>query len=49
MRGDLDRILLNLLHENTHTSTADFARKLSVSRTTVWSQLEAAGKILGDR
>jgi DNA-binding Lrp family transcriptional regulator len=35
-----DRMLLNLLRENARTPTAELARKLSLSRTTVQSRIE---------
>lgn len=35
-----DRMLLNLLRENARSSTAELARKLGLSRTTVQSRLE---------
>jgi DNA-binding Lrp family transcriptional regulator len=35
-----DRMLLNLLRENARTSTAELARKLGLSRTTVQSRIE---------
>jgi DNA-binding Lrp family transcriptional regulator len=35
-----DRLLLNLLRENARTSTAELARKLGLSRTTVQSRIE---------
>lgn len=36
----IDRMLLNLLRENARTSTAELARKLHLSRTTVQSRIE---------
>lgn len=36
----IDRMLLNLLRENARTSTAELARKLRLSRTTVQSRIE---------
>lgn len=36
----VDRMLLNLLRENARTSTAELARKLHLSRTTVQSRIE---------
>lgn len=44
MTSDPDRALLNLLRENARASTADLARKLGVSRTTVQSRLERLEK-----
>ena len=35
-----DRMLLNLLRENARTATAELARKLGLSRTTVQSRIE---------
>jgi DNA-binding Lrp family transcriptional regulator len=35
-----DRMLLNLLRENARTSTAELARRLQLSRTTVQSRME---------
>lgn len=40
MTTDPDRALLNLLRENARASTAELARKLGVSRTTVQSRIE---------
>ena len=36
----IDHMLLNLLRENARTSTAELARKLHLSRTTVQSRIE---------
>jgi DNA-binding Lrp family transcriptional regulator len=36
----VDRMLLNLLRENARTSTAELARRLHLSRTTVQSRIE---------
>jgi DNA-binding Lrp family transcriptional regulator len=36
----IDRMLLNLLRENARTSTAELARRLHLSRTTVQSRIE---------
>ncbi len=36
----IDRMLLNLLRENARTPTAELARKLHLSRTTVQSRIE---------
>ena len=40
MTTDPDRALLSLLRENARASTAELARKLGVSRTTVQSRIE---------
>src|SRR5690606_38955754 len=47
---DADQALIALLHENARASTAELARRLGVSRTTVQSRierLEARGIIAG--
>ncbi|GAA2856149.1 DNA-binding Lrp family transcriptional regulator [Aminobacter niigataensis] len=40
MTNDADRALIALLRENARASTAELARKLGVSRTTVQSRIE---------
>ena len=40
MTTDADQALLSLLRENARASTADLARRLGVSRTTVQSRIE---------
>ncbi|MER9953013.1 Lrp/AsnC family transcriptional regulator [Mesorhizobium sp. M0047] len=40
MLSDAEQALLSLLRENARASTADLARRLGVSRTTVQSRLE---------
>ncbi|MEL5725305.1 winged helix-turn-helix transcriptional regulator, partial [Lactiplantibacillus pentosus] len=44
MLTDADHALLSLLRENARASTADLARKLGVSRTTVQSRIERLEK-----
>ncbi|MBS3648028.1 Lrp/AsnC family transcriptional regulator [Pseudaminobacter sp. 19-2017] len=44
MTTDADRALIGLLRENARASTADLARRLGVSRTTVQSRLERLEK-----
>ena len=47
MTTNADLTLIALLRENARASTADLARKLGVSRTTVQSRLEKRGVIEG--
>ncbi|MDP1159818.1 Lrp/AsnC family transcriptional regulator, partial [Klebsiella variicola] len=50
MLSQADRDLITLLRENARASTAELARRLGVSRTTVQSRierLEARGIIIG--
>jgi DNA-binding Lrp family transcriptional regulator len=44
MTTDADQALLSLLRENARASTADLARRLGVSRTTVQSRIERLEK-----
>ena len=44
MTTDADRALIGLLRENARASTAELARRLGVSRTTVQSRLERLEK-----
>lgn len=44
MTNDADRALIALLRENARASTAELARKLGVSRTTVQSRIERLEK-----
>ena len=44
MLTEADHSLLSLLRENARASTADLARKLGVSRTTVQSRIERLEK-----
>ncbi|GLS29884.1 DNA-binding transcriptional regulator, Lrp family [Mesorhizobium albiziae] len=44
MTTDADQTLLSLLRENARASTADLARRLGVSRTTVQSRIERLEK-----
>ncbi|TIN53772.1 MAG: AsnC family transcriptional regulator, partial [Mesorhizobium sp.] len=40
MLSDAEQALLSLLRENARASTAELARRLGVSRTTVQSRIE---------
>lgn len=44
MTTDNDRVLIGLLRENARASTAELARRLGVSRTTVQSRIERLEK-----